>query len=114
MSEIKDKVILVQVERLKLKIHKMEQGLEGSRLADLTMSARDTNELKEQLKGAEAQNQRLKEYFKSTTQELRNVIYMLFGYKLDKLSNSQFKLISMYAESEHDEILFRVSAAVRR
>lgn len=98
-----------EIERLKRKIKNMEEGLEGSKLADLSICPKDVQSLKEQIKTLETQNQRLKEFFKSSTQEFRNVIYMLLGYKIDKSSNSQYKLTSMYAESPDDFICFHLN-----
>lgn len=86
----------------------MEEGLDGSALNDISMNPADLNALKEQLKSSENQIQRLKEYFKSSMQEFRNVIYMLLGYKIDKSSNSQYKLTSMYAEHQEDQICFQL------
>lgn len=94
---------------MKRKIKNMEDGLEGSKIADLSVCAKDAQALKEQIKTLETQNQRLKEFFKSSMQEFRNVIYMLLGYKVDKTSNSQFKLTSMYADSPEDHICFQLN-----
>ncbi|KAF5283857.1 hypothetical protein FQA39_LY04677 [Lamprigera yunnana] len=97
------------IERLKCKIKNLEEGLEGSKLIDISMNPKEVNALKEQLKSAENQIQRLKDYFKSSMQEFRNVVYMLLGYKIDKNSNSQYKLTSMYAEQEDDQICFQLN-----
>ncbi|XP_031327824.1 mitotic spindle assembly checkpoint protein MAD1 isoform X2 [Photinus pyralis] len=96
-------------ERLKRKIINLKEGLEASKL-DLTMNPKEINALKEQLKSSESQVQRLKDYFKSSMQEFRNVVYMLLGYKIDKNSNSQYKLTSMYAEQQEDQICFQLNA----
>lgn len=98
-----------KVERLKRKIKNMEEGLEGSKLADLTMCIKDAQTLKEQIKTLETQNQRLKDFFKSSTQEFRNVTHMLLGYKIDRMTNSQYKLTSMYADSKDDFICFQLN-----
>jgi len=100
-----------EVERLKRKIRNMEEGFESSKLADITMNnPKELQTLKEQLKSSENQVQRLKDYFKSSMQEFRNVIYMLLGYKIDKNSNSQYKLTSMYAEHHEDQICFQLNS----
>lgn len=87
----------------------MEEGLEGSKIADLSVCPKDVQALKEQIATLESQNQRLKEFFKSSMQEFRNVVYMLMGYKIDKTSNSQFKLTSMYADSQEDYLCFQLN-----
>lgn len=87
----------------------MEEGLEGSKLDDLSMCPKEKQSLKEQINTLEVQNQRLKDYFKSSAQEFRNIVHMLLGYKVDKTSNSQYKLTSMYAETPNDYICFQVN-----
>lgn len=43
-------------------------------------------------------------------QDFRNIIYMLFGYKIDKPSNSNiYKLRSMYAQQAEDQLYFEVN-----
>lgn len=98
----------LEVNRLKRKIHNMEQGLEGSSL-NISISPEELNRLREQSRSAELQIQKLTEYFKSSMQEFRNVVYMLIGYKIDKV-NSQYKLTSMYAESENDTLYFQLNS----
>lgn len=98
-----------EVDRLKRKIKNLEEGLEASRLADETTDNKDILEVKEQLRSSEQHLQRLKEYFKSSMQEFRNVSYMLLGYKIDKTSSSQYKLTSMYAERPDDFLSFRLN-----
>ncbi|KAF5300922.1 hypothetical protein FQR65_LT09085 [Abscondita terminalis] len=98
------------VERLKRKIKSLEEGLEGSKLVDVSMNPQEIIALKEQLKSSENQIQYLKDYFKSSLKEHRDIIYMLFGYKIDKNSNSLYKLTSMYAEQQEDQICFQVNS----
>lgn len=86
----------------------MEEGLEGSQLSDLSMCPKEAAALREQIKTVKSQSERLKEYFKSHMQEFRNVVYMLLGYKIDKI-NSQYKLTSMYADSPEDHLCFQLN-----
>lgn len=65
-------------------------------------------ELQEQVKSYETKLQRLKEAFKTTSQEYREVCYMLLGYKIDRIKSSLYRLSSMYAESQDDYLLFKV------
>ena len=68
------------------------------------------SDLQEQVKSTELLNQRLKEYFKRTSQEFRDCVYQLFGWKVDRLQNkgAMFRLSSMYAESPSDHLLFQM------
>lgn len=104
-------VLCLQVVKLKRKISKLQkEGLEATTLGDISFNPADINTLREQVKTQEAQNQKLKEYFKSSMQEFRNVTYMLLGYKIDRSSNSQYKLTSMYAESIDNQLWFQLNS----
>jgi mitotic spindle assembly checkpoint protein MAD1 len=65
-------------------------------------------ELQKQLKSYELKLQRLKECFKTTSQEYREACYMLLGYRMDRVEPGLYRLSSMYAESEEDYLVFRV------
>ncbi|XP_019773275.2 mitotic spindle assembly checkpoint protein MAD1 [Dendroctonus ponderosae] len=96
--------------RLKSKLKKMEEGIETSKLGDVSICPKEVQALKEQIKNNEKQTQRLKDYFKTSMQDFRNVIYMLFGYKIDRPSNSSiYKLRNMYAESADNILCFEVN-----
>lgn len=101
-----------EIDRLKKKIRNMEEGIENSKLGDVTFTTKEIQELREKIKANEAQTQMLKDIFKSRMQEFRNVIYMLLGYKIDRTeisSNSLYKLRSMYAEQPDDQLCFQVN-----
>ena len=65
-------------------------------------------ELKAQVTSAELKNKRLMEVFKKTSQNFREVCYALLGYRIDLVSDNQYKLQNMYAESPEDILLFQV------
>lgn len=83
--------------------------MESSRLADISMSTREVHSLKEELKNKETQHNQMKEYFKSSLQEFRDVAYMLLGYKIDRNAKAMYKLTSMYADSEDDILCFQLN-----
>lgn len=97
--------------RLKNKLKKMEEGIETSKLGDVTICPQEVASLKEQIKEKEKQSQRMMDKFKSSLQELRNMIYMLFGYQIDRPSGSSSRYIlrNMYADREDDVICFEVN-----
>ncbi|CAG9863182.1 unnamed protein product [Phyllotreta striolata] len=96
-----------EIERLKLKIKNYEQGIENSKIGDVTLHSKEIDALNEQLKSQESQTEMLRNYLKSNFQELRNVIYVLFGYKMDRTKNSLYTLANMYAEKPEDVICFQ-------
>jgi mitotic spindle assembly checkpoint protein MAD1 len=51
---------------------------------------------------------RMHEAFRITSQEFRDVCYMLLGYRIDRLKPKLYRLSSMYAESPNDHLLFEV------
>ncbi|XP_044744897.1 mitotic spindle assembly checkpoint protein MAD1 [Coccinella septempunctata] len=97
-----------EVDRLKRKVKNMEEGMESSRLADISMSTREVQLLKEEIKSKEAQHNQMKDYFKSSIQEFRDVVYMLLGYKIDRNSKALYKLTNMYSECEDDILCFQL------
>jgi len=64
--------------------------------------------MRSQLSLAELKNKRLMEAFKKTSQEVREVCYQLTGYKIDIPTHNQYKVTSMYAESQSDCLQFQV------
>eukprot|EP01133_Synstelium_polycarpum_P014034 gene14034-16543_t len=55
----------------------------------------------------EKKTERLKQVFKLKINEFREAVYALFGYKIDMDTNSTYRLQSMYAEHETDELVFQ-------
>ncbi|XP_018334311.1 mitotic spindle assembly checkpoint protein MAD1 [Agrilus planipennis] len=97
-------------DKLKRMIRKMEEGLEATKLADTTLTPQEVEAMREKVVASENKIQQLKDFFKQSMQEFRNVLYMLLGYKIDKLSNAQYKLTSMYAERPEDQICFQLNS----
>lgn len=97
-------------DRLKRKIRKLEEGLETSKLSESVCSTRDVQTLKEQKQYLEVKMQKLKDYFKSSSSEFREVCYMLSGYKIDRVNNTTYKLSSMYAETPGDHLEFKLDS----
>lgn len=73
---------------------------------------KSVTELQEKITSMEMRNKRLMEAFKKKSQAIREVMYRLTGYRVDACSDNQYKLISMYAESQADYLLFEVSNIV--
>lgn len=67
----------------------------------------DRKTLQEQLASAEAKNRRLVDAFRRTSQDFRHGCYTLTGYRIDVLSQGQYKLTHMYADSPDDYLLFQ-------
>ena len=72
----------------------------------------NATEMKEQLNRSEMTIKRLREIFKKTSQELREVCFELTGYKIDIPCNGQYKLTNIYAQSHRDYLLFQVGSNV--
>lgn len=104
-----------EIERLKRTIRKMENDQEEvtSRFNEtgggLTVNIREQTELRKALQSLEQKNAHLKEVFKKASQEFREVVYMLFGYRVDRVGSSNYRLSSMYAENEEEYLNFRFS-----
>lgn len=103
-----------EIERLRRTIRKMESDHEDvtSRLNEtnnMTCNIRAQSELQKQLESLESKNLHLKELFKQASQEFREVVYMLFGYRVDRVGSSNYRLSSMYAETEEEYLNFRLN-----
>lgn len=100
-----------EVAKLKKKVKNLEEGLEASKMETDTISIcpQEIQKLKDQIQSYESKMAKLKEYFKSSMQEFRDVIYVLLGYKIDRSGSSLYKLRSMYAESEEDMLCFQMN-----
>lgn len=105
-----------EIERLKRTIRKMESDQEevtrnrfNETTSNMTCNIREQTELRKQLDSLEAKNQHLKEVFKKASQEFREVVYMLFGYRVDRVGSSNYRLSSMYAENEEEYLNFRLN-----
>ncbi|XP_064643722.1 mitotic spindle assembly checkpoint protein MAD1-like [Lineus longissimus] len=105
-------------ERLRSKIKQLEEtaGVEHEQTLKLDAGGEATpstskavEDLQSQVTSAELKNKRLMEAFKKTSQEFREVCYQLTGFKVDKLNNNQYRLMSMYAESAEDSLMFQQS-----
>ncbi|XP_001648755.2 mitotic spindle assembly checkpoint protein MAD1 [Aedes aegypti] len=102
-----------EIERLKIRNRRLEEGNEEltMRLNDsnMTMNVMELNNLKAQVQSLEAKNQHIKEIYKSASNEFREVCYMLFGYRVDRVGNTNYRISSMYAESEEEYLNFRLN-----
>lgn len=104
----------VEVERLKRKIRKMEENETEmtSRLnetSNVTVNVKEVNSLRTQIQSLESKNQHLKDIYRSASQEFRDVCYMLFGYRVDRVTTTNYRILSMYAETEDDFLSFRIN-----
>lgn len=103
-----------EIERLKRTIRKMESDQEEvtsrfNETNNMTCNIREQSALRKELESLEAKNQHLKEVFKKASQEFREVVYMLFGYRVDRVGSSNYRLSSMYAENEEEYLNFRLN-----
>lgn len=86
-----------EVERLKLKNRKLEETSNEITITrinetmNLTLNIKDLQKLREENKTLLAKCKENEDIFKRVNQELREVVYMLFGYKLDRYGNSNYR-----------------------
>merc|ERR1712059_125937 len=97
---------------LKTRVKLLEEG----QTRDLTMlvgqkiEEGEGSQQVEQLSKADLRKQRLMEAFKKTSHEFREVVYQLTGYRIDVLADHKYRLLSLYAESPEDSLLFQKSS----
>ncbi|XP_056018923.1 mitotic spindle assembly checkpoint protein MAD1-like isoform X2 [Ostrea edulis] len=72
-------------------------------------SSKEVEEMKKMLETEELKNKRLLEVFKKTSKDLREVCYLLMGYKIDIPCTNKYKITSMFAASPEDFFMFEQS-----
>ncbi|XP_068145241.1 mitotic spindle assembly checkpoint protein MAD1 [Drosophila tropicalis] len=99
-----------EIERLKRRIKKMEEDSEQATTTDITsassgmtMNFKELNQMRADLESANAKMRKMKDCFKAAGKEFRDVVYMLLGYRVDRMgANSNYRISSMYAENPTD------------
>lgn len=110
-----------KIERLKLRNRKLEEGNEdltmrSNETMNMTLNIKDLQKLREEHKTLQSKYQESEKIFKNINQELREVVYMLFGYKLDRYGNSNYRYERLrICEMEHSfHIIFSFSSFFSR
>ncbi|XP_043468626.1 mitotic spindle assembly checkpoint protein MAD1-like [Leptopilina heterotoma] len=101
-AEEKQKALLRELEELRAK----DSTGTGGTVGTSSLHAQEIAELKQ---SHELKITRLKEAFKSSTQEFRQACYQLFAWKVDRTKEGMYKLSSQYAESPDDFLFFQMS-----
>nr|CAD7572728.1 unnamed protein product [Timema californicum] len=117
MKQLKEENELLQAkcDQLKARLEVLEQGQmqDVTRIVEgqlASCSAQEVEDLRNQVKSYDLKIQRLKEAFKTTSQEYREACYMLLGYRIDRVHHNQYKLSNMYAESPNDYLMFKLTS----
>lgn len=81
-----------EIERLRLRNQKLEAGNEDltarlNETMNMTMNVKELQGLRDEHRTLQAKYKESERLFATVNQELREVIYMLFGYKLDRTGN---------------------------
>lgn len=85
-----------EIERLKIRNKKLESGHDEmtarlNETMNMTINIKELQNLKEQYQTLQSKYKENEELYNVVSQELREVIYMLFGYKLDRFGNSSYR-----------------------
>ena len=96
---------------LKARIQLLEEG----QTKDLTMmvgarveegEGQKIKDLNEELEKAQKKEKRLMEAFMKTSQDFREVVFQLTGYRIDGLQDNRYRLRPQYAQNQQDSFLF--------
>lgn len=101
-AEEKQKALLRELEELRAKVAL------GSGSGNVPVSSFQVQEIAELKQTYEIKTTRLKEAFKASSQEYRQACYLLFGWRVDRTKEGQYKLSSQYAESPDDFLFFKI------
>ena len=97
---------------LKARIQLLEEG----QTKDLTLmvgakveegEAEKIKEMKVQLEKAEKREKRFMEAFSKTSQDFREIVYKLTGFRIDGLADNMYRLKPMYADTQEDNLMFQ-------
>jgi len=103
----------VENEKLAARLRSLEAGeggsAAGSDSSTRISSSKELEELRSKVSASELKNKRLVEAFQKTSKDLREAVFRLFGYQLDIPMSKKYKLMSMYADSPGDFLLFSQS-----
>eukprot|EP00051_Salpingoeca_urceolata_P023114 m.387588 g.387588 ORF g.387588 m.387588 type:complete len:738 (-) comp20066_c5_seq5:90-2303(-) len=100
----------LRVERAALKVRVEQFEKTGTATGDVDPELiKNLEQLKSQLAASERRYERLKEVFGTSAQEFRETCYELFGFRIDVLGKTQYRLQSMFAEREEDTLVFQKS-----
>lgn len=104
-----------ELERLKIRNRKLEAGNDElttrlNETVNMTINIKQMQTLQDDHKSLQAKYKEMEQVFSNVNQELREVIYMLFGFKLDRYGSSNYRITSMYADTEQDELLFQLNS----
>lgn len=98
-----------EVERLRIRNKKLEAGNDDltariNETMNMTLNIKEFQNLQDEHKTLQAKYAENEKIYTNVNQELREVIYMLFGFKLDRFGNSNYRFVMI-----HDIIfLFRL------
>lgn len=87
-----------EIERLRIRNKKLEAGNEDltmrvNETMNMTLNVKELQNLRDEYKTLQAKYKENEQIFSNVNQELREVIYMLFGYKLDRYGNSNYRFV---------------------
>ncbi len=82
--------------------------LVGEKLDEGRTSA-EFQALEERLRAAQLKEQRTEEAMRKYCSEFRRGVFHLFGYQVDFDDSGNFKVISVYSDSNNDHLAFKVS-----
>ncbi|XP_070540190.1 mitotic spindle assembly checkpoint protein MAD1-like [Ptychodera flava] len=105
-----------ECEILRNRVRELEESgasIGGEKMSEkfAEMSSKEVEDLKKELKSSEMRNQRLKEVFYKKIHAFREACYQLTGYKIDNPKENNYSLMSMYAESSEDVLMFQSTDA---
>lgn len=88
-----------EVERLRIRNSKLEAGNEDltariNETMNMTLNIKEFQTLRDEHKTLQAKYKENEKIFTTVNQELRGVIYMLFGFKLDRFGNSNYRFVA--------------------
>lgn len=123
-----------EIERLRIRNKKLETGNDEmttrlNETMNMTMNIKEIHSMTEKYNTLDAKYKQMESILSKVNLEMREVVYMLFGYKLDRYGASNYKYVlinifnewncsntsftfritSMFAHSDQDVLIFRLN-----
>ncbi|XP_034935395.1 mitotic spindle assembly checkpoint protein MAD1 [Chelonus insularis] len=100
-----------KMHKLQQEIEKLRQYVQSENLGPINVTSQ-CQEVSEVKQIYDIKITRLKDAFKTSSQEYRQACYQLFGWRVDRTKEGRYKLSSQYAESPDDFLFFQVAEGV--
>lgn len=93
----------------RLKLLELTNDMDVTRMSEDLDANSQVQELTQKVAELERKEAKILDDIRKCSREVREVCYLLMGYRVEALKDNVFRLSGMYAENESDQLLFKVT-----